>query len=108
MRFDEIVEVWNMIGPFSDQPNIVFKSRDPSKKTLCIPVGSVLPLQALVDILEHLPKETKISFEPLLWKHLKHPPKPTTPRRVLATALILSLIIAAASSYVWWAVFVRH
>jgi hypothetical protein len=107
MRFDEIVEVWNMVGPFSDMQNIVFKSRDPSKKRMSVSVGFGLPWQALLDILERLPKDTKVTFEPLLWKRIKHPPKPDTPKRLLITAVMLILIIATGFLYSWWNVFVR-
>jgi len=71
MRFDEIAEVWNAIGPFSDMQNIIFKPRDKSKGSMSILVGFGLPWRVLVDILERLPKDAKVTFEPLLWKRVE-------------------------------------
>lgn len=71
IRFDEIAEVSNVIGPFSDVQNIIFRPRDRSKKFVPITVGFGLPWRAFYDILERLPENVKIQFEPLLWKRLQ-------------------------------------
>jgi hypothetical protein len=108
INFDEIGKVYNAIGPFPDMQMIIFKSNINRKNNVSILVGFGLPWQALLDILEHLPKNVEINFEPLLWKRIKNPPKPDTPRRVITAAIILILLILAGFCYSWWNVFIRR
>ena len=107
MRFDEIREVHNIIGPFSDVQKIVFKSCDKSKKPLYISVGFGLPWQALIDILQRLPKDVEINFEPLLWKLLKKPPKSDTIKTLIVKLSIILFIILSVFIYCWWRIYVK-
>lgn len=99
MRFDEIEIVWNAIGLIPEVQNIIFKSKDKSKKLMSITVGFGLPWDALLDILERLPKDTKVTFEPELWKRIKNPLRNDRVRKINLVALIVILSVVTWFSY---------
>jgi hypothetical protein len=108
MRFDEIVEVFNRMPLFPETQMIVFKSRDKSKKTMSINVGFGLPWDALLDVMERLPKDVKITFEPELWKRIKKPLTNERVKKINKIAVIVIFLSLLWFSYYLWCVFKLH
>lgn len=108
MRFDEIEKVWNTLGLFPEMQMIVFKSRDKSKKLMSINVGFGLPWDALLDVLQRLPKDVEINFEPYLWKMIKKPLKNEKVKKINIIAAIVILLTLVWFLYFLWCVFKLH
>lgn len=102
VKFAEIDEIMNSTSIFEEGTLIFIKSHD---KILQIPVGFGLPWSVLGDILPRLPKDTKINFEPFIWKHINKPDNPDTFKRVIITAVILIFLILSVFFYFWWKAF---
>ena len=106
MKFEEIEEVYNILTPFPEMPVIFLKSHD--KKLMSLMVGFGLPWDALLDVLERLPKDTKINFEPFLWKMIKKPFRNERVKKINIVAAIVILLILTWFLYFLWCVLKLH
>lgn len=106
MKFEEIKEVYNVLAPFPEMPVIFLKSND--KKLISIMVGFGLPWDALLDILERLPKDVKITFEPDLWKRIKKPLLNEKVKRINIIATVVIFLSIVWFSYFLWSIFKLH
>lgn len=98
IKFEEIQELYNVLTPFPENPVIFIKIAN--KKAIPLMIGFGLPWDALLDILEKLPKDVKISFEPELWKLIKRPFTKNKVNRVniIAITVIFLLIVL----FIYW------
>lgn len=107
MKFEDVGEVFHAIGPFPEQTAIFLRShRD--KKLISFLVGFGLPWDALLDVLERLPKDVKITFEPELWKRIKKPLTDAKVRRINKIAAVVILLSILWFSYFLVCVFKWH
>lgn len=93
MKFEEVGEVFNTFSIFPEMQIIFFKSRNNPKKLISIIVGFGLPWDALLDILDRLPKDVKINFDTELWNRIKKPLLNKRVRRINIIVIIVILMI---------------
>lgn len=108
IRFDEIEEVYNAPYYMITGQMIIFKPRDKAKKVVSILVGFGLPWDALLDVLERLPKDVKIIFEPELWKRIKKPLLNEKVKKINIIATVVILLSLIWFSYFLWCIFKLH
>lgn len=102
MRFDEIEEVYNCPYYMITGQMIIFKPRDKTKKIMSILVGFGFSWDALLDILERLPKDVKITFEPEVWKRIKKPLTDAKVRKINKIAAIVIVLVVVLFVYWLW------
>lgn len=90
MKFEEIGEVFHTFSFFPEAQGICFKSKNDSKKVISISVGFGFPWYALRDIMEKLPKDAIVRFEPELWKRIE---KPLTEEKIKKINIISAIVI---------------
>ena len=106
MKFEEIQEIYNVLTPFPEMPIVFLRSRD--KKLISLMIGFGLPWDALLDILERLPKDVKINFEPDLWKRIKRPLTNDKVRKINIIATIVIVLAVAWFLYFLLSIFKLH
>lgn len=94
IKFSDVTEVSHAMGLFPESTVIFLKTRD-KKNLVGFMVGFGLPWDALLDVMEHIPKDAKVNFEPELWKRIKKPLRNETVKKrniIYAAVTILVLI----------------
>lgn len=108
VKFNEIQRIYNEILPFPEMTNIVLVSKNKSTKPIRIMVGFGLPWDVLLDILEHIPKDVRIDFEPFLWKIIKNPITNKRAKKINLTIGVIIILIIAWFLFFLYSVIILH